>query len=156
MTTGERIRKARKAKGLTQTALGSILKVSQATVGQYETNPNPPKLETLSRIAEALEVDPVDLIGEPEGDLSPFFAEFPDFKRWLYAVGYNISIKDGSENITLLDADTFQSYDVTADELIEVFHKVVATTQFEINYLIKKKSAAKMEVDHGLDKEKDS
>lgn len=56
MTVGERIRALRKAAGLTQTALGEKLGVKQATVGQYENNPNPPKIETLQRIADALEV----------------------------------------------------------------------------------------------------
>lgn len=57
MTIGERIRDIRKEKGLTQQTLGQLLGVTQATVGQYETNPNPPKIETLQRIAAALGVD---------------------------------------------------------------------------------------------------
>lgn len=64
MTTGEMIRTIRKEKNLTQKDLGLILGVTQATVGQYETNANPPKLETLERIAAALGVPLVALIGD--------------------------------------------------------------------------------------------
>lgn len=64
MTTGEKIRSIRKEKGLTQKALGELLGVTQATVGQYETNANPPKIETLQRIADALGVPVSYLIGE--------------------------------------------------------------------------------------------
>lgn len=63
MTIGERIRDIRKEKGLTQQALGQLLGVTQATVGQYETNPNPPKIETLQRIADALDVPLPELMG---------------------------------------------------------------------------------------------
>lgn len=57
MTIGERIRIIRKEKGLTQQALGRLLGVTQATVGQYETNQNPPKIGTIEKIAAALDVD---------------------------------------------------------------------------------------------------
>lgn len=63
MTTGQRIRSARKERGLTQKALGELLGVTQATVGQYETNPNPPKIETLQKIALQLNVPIAYLIG---------------------------------------------------------------------------------------------
>ena len=63
MTTGELIRSVRKERGLTQKALGELLGVTQATVGQYETNPNPPKIETLQKIAEKLKVPVSYLIG---------------------------------------------------------------------------------------------
>jgi len=54
MTVGERIKQARKEKGLTQKQLGELLGVTQATIQQYETgNPKP---ETLKRIAKALGV----------------------------------------------------------------------------------------------------
>lgn len=66
MTTGERIRSVRKERGLTQKALGELLGVTQATVAQYETNPNPPKIETLRRIADALAVPVLYLIDESQ------------------------------------------------------------------------------------------
>lgn len=57
MTVGERIRKARKAKGLTQEELAKSLGVSFAMIGQYERGERNPKLDTLQRIADALDVN---------------------------------------------------------------------------------------------------
>lgn len=54
MTSGERIKAARKKVGLTQEDLGKRLGVSGSFIAQYETNNRNPKLETLRRIAIAL------------------------------------------------------------------------------------------------------
>lgn len=56
MTVGDRIRKARKAKGYTQEELAKLLGVSFAMIGQYERGERNPKIETLQRIADALGV----------------------------------------------------------------------------------------------------
>ena len=63
MTIQERIRKARKEKGLTQKQLADLLAVTQSSVGQYETNEEPPKLATLLKISKALDVAFPYLIG---------------------------------------------------------------------------------------------
>lgn len=57
MNLGERIKKARKEKKLSQAQLGSELGVSGSMIGQYENNLRNPKLETVQRIAAALDVD---------------------------------------------------------------------------------------------------
>lgn len=57
MNYGENIKKIRKEKGLTQKQLGKKLGISQAAIGQFESNKTNPKMETLRRIANALEVD---------------------------------------------------------------------------------------------------
>lgn len=62
MTTGERIRAIRKKKGLSQKDLGEMLGVSGTMVGQYETGQRKPRLDTLQRIAVALNVDWMDLV----------------------------------------------------------------------------------------------
>ena len=56
MTTGERIQKARKAAGLSQKELGEKLGVSASMIGQYENDLRIPKIETLEKIATALNV----------------------------------------------------------------------------------------------------
>ena len=50
MTTGQRIRAVRKEKGLTQQQLAKRLDISASAIGQFETNPNSPKIETLEKI----------------------------------------------------------------------------------------------------------
>lgn len=53
---GKRIKEIRKQKGLTQKELGIRLGVSQAVIAQYESGKRNPKIETLRRIAEVLNV----------------------------------------------------------------------------------------------------
>lgn len=61
MKIGEKIKKARIEKKFTQRELGEKLGVSQAMIGQYENEKRKPKLETLKKIATALDV-PVALL----------------------------------------------------------------------------------------------
>lgn len=56
MSVGENIKRIRKERHLSQRELGEKLGISQQMVGQYENNPTPPKLETLQKIATALDV----------------------------------------------------------------------------------------------------
>ena len=62
MNIGENIKNIRKEKGLTQAELGEKLSVSQQMIGQYENGKNSPQMDTLKKIATALEVNIVDLI----------------------------------------------------------------------------------------------
>ena len=61
MTTGGLIKTQRKKRGLTQKELGARLGVSYQTVAQWENNLRNPKIETLRKIANALECDLSDL-----------------------------------------------------------------------------------------------
>lgn len=72
MTTGERIKKIRQEKGLSQKELGKILHVSQQMIGQYESSDNTLKPTTLQKIASALQISINDLL---ENDLedSPIY-----------------------------------------------------------------------------------
>ena len=76
MTVGERIRKVRLEKGLSQKELGEKLGVSQQMIGQYE-NPNSNlKAETLSKIANALNISTVALlIGTPSEIKAEYFKQ---------------------------------------------------------------------------------
>lgn len=72
MTKGENIRKVRLERGLTQKALGELCGISEAQIGQYENNYRNPKLQTLKKIATALQVTISDLLDD--GD----WAEYTD------------------------------------------------------------------------------
>lgn len=61
MSTGKRIKDARRKADLTQKELGAKLGVAYQTVAQWENDLRKPKIETLTRIAEALGVDPYSL-----------------------------------------------------------------------------------------------
>ncbi|MCD7950569.1 MAG: helix-turn-helix domain-containing protein [Erysipelotrichaceae bacterium] len=57
LTTGERIRKYRKEKGLTIKQLGELCGISEANMGNYERGVRNPKKETLEKIANALSIN---------------------------------------------------------------------------------------------------
>ena len=64
MTIGERIKKARKENGLTQKELAEKTGLSIGTVQGYEQRKYNPKRASLEKIASALEVTAVELLGE--------------------------------------------------------------------------------------------
>ena len=63
ITIGENIKRIRKEKGLTQKQLAEMLGVTQQMIGTYENNKRTPKLDTALKIAKALDVDVLDLLG---------------------------------------------------------------------------------------------
>ena len=62
MTTGQRIKAARKKAGMTQAALAEKLGISYVNISQLEKDQRNPKLETLQRIAKALGVSISNLL----------------------------------------------------------------------------------------------
>ena len=64
MTTGDRIREARKKKGLSQEELGALIGVQKAAIHKYENNiVINLKRDMIEKLAEALDVSPVYLLG---------------------------------------------------------------------------------------------
>jgi transcriptional regulator with XRE-family HTH domain len=55
-TLGERVRAARKAKGLTQQRLGNALGVTQGQIANIENDLNPPSTRLLKRLCLELDV----------------------------------------------------------------------------------------------------
>lgn len=64
MTTGKKIREARKAAGLTQKELAAKLGIVPNSISQYENGTRNAKPATLRRIAEAIGCSLQDLIGD--------------------------------------------------------------------------------------------
>lgn len=92
MTVGENIRKIRKEKGLTQKQLGERLNMTQSAIGQFEKAKTSPKLETVEKIAHALDVHAAELMG-----LSAYISELRKetskqtaFFDFLDSIGYRI------------------------------------------------------------------
>lgn len=69
MNFGESIKKIRKEKGLTQKQLGEKLGISQAAIGQFESNKANPQMETIRKIADALEVELWEIVELDQMDL---------------------------------------------------------------------------------------
>lgn len=62
MTIGENIRRIRKEKGLTQKELGNLCNLADSAIRRYELGGANPKLETIEKIAKALDVKIADLV----------------------------------------------------------------------------------------------
>lgn len=56
MTVGENIKRIRKEKGLTQKKLGEKCGIAESNIRKYENNKQNPKIETIQKIAKALQV----------------------------------------------------------------------------------------------------
>ena len=69
MTTGERIRAARKKKGWTQSSLADRLGVTHVSIVQWENGTRNPKQDTLVRIADALDIDFTELMDENDREI---------------------------------------------------------------------------------------
>lgn len=59
---GEMIRKYRIQKGMTQKKLGELCGIADSNIRKYETGKQTPKINTLQRIADALEVSIYNLM----------------------------------------------------------------------------------------------
>ena len=91
MTTGQRIKAARKAAGITQAELADRLGISYVGVSQWENDLRNPKIETLQRIATALEIPVWQLIPatdqEPDRDFERVCDALDDADLALEATG---------------------------------------------------------------------
>ena len=87
MNTPENIRKIRKEKGLTQRELGELCGMADSAIRRYESGRANPKIETLQKIANALNV--------PIYELAEFDAPMPD-------IGLQANIITEIENHKLL------------------------------------------------------
>lgn len=81
MSIGQNIKKARKSKGMTQKDLGILLGVSQAAIGQFESENSTPKIETIQKISEALHISMRDLLSD-----EPLYSE--KIKNFDTTVGF--------------------------------------------------------------------
>lgn len=71
MDFGKKVKEIRKSKGLSQRELGEKMGITQQTIAQYERAIEQPKLTTVRKLAEALEVP----IGELVTDWASFSHE---------------------------------------------------------------------------------
>ncbi len=63
MLIGERIKKARLEKGLSQEELGKIIDVSKVSICGYEKGTRTPTLENLMQLLEVLNMTPDNILG---------------------------------------------------------------------------------------------
>ena len=99
MTTGQRIKAARKQAGMTQKALGEELGISYQTVAQWENDLRHPKQETLIKIAKALGVHLRDLsdnswleeFDQKHPTAGDAYAQYKAINKYLEEMGFTVS-----------------------------------------------------------------
>lgn len=138
MTTGEKIRYLRKQKNLTQKEVAARCGMADSAIRKYESGKITPKLDTIQRIADALEVSPNALLdfntpSETQRDPSTYHAaEFNDFSLFIESMGYYIRVDGDHYRIHKDD----QSFPITTEELIKLIRESKATAFDLINNFI--------------------
>ena len=101
---GERIKDFRKQRGLTQKKLGELCepKIAEPTIRKYELGILNPKVETIGKIATALNVSVADIM-----DWSQFDEKYPN-------LGEEVKLIEAVEN----------KYGSGAGELLDLFEKL--------------------------------
>lgn len=81
--TGDKIKRLRIERGLTQKELGNLCGILEPNIRKYETHKQNPKKETLNKIAVALNVNIIDLLSDSELELMEFDKKM---NAWFSAV----------------------------------------------------------------------
>lgn len=104
-TTGELIKKYRLLKKLTQKQLGDLCNMKDSAIRRYEANRAKPKIDTLKKIAEALDVEWVCLLDRNNFNIEPG-------KGWVFDFESGDIIPYDTERIDLTDrAKLIDTYD---------------------------------------------
>jgi len=133
VTIGENIRYYRKAKNFTQKKLGSLCGMNEVQIRQYELGKANPKLDTIKRIADALSINYLFLVGDDEIENAVKQNTFiPSDKEFILAwdnllttnnIHFMSFEKNGVQGMLLTFVDTNESYFLTkeqADQLPEL------------------------------------
>lgn len=136
MSIGENIRRIRKDKKLTQKELGEKLEgISQQQIGQWENGNKIPKLETIRKIADALDVHLSDLIDDwnnlPKDEILSDLGENTAHELSMKMVEKLQSIE--GEN-GMLDEDLFEK---EFDSIMEITLKAGSANEALLNAKIK-------------------
>ncbi len=111
MDVGERIKKYRKEKGLSQEALAYSVFVSRTLITKYENGSAFPTEDNLKKIAEVLDVDPNELLSEKERDLIISNSYERDNKFWNIVSIVVISISFLLILLSVVPFYEYSSYD---------------------------------------------
>ena len=78
---GDRIKKLRKKKGLSQAELGKRIDLSYAQIGRYETKGMQPSADVIKKLADVLEVSPDYLLNGSSEEKASFHLHDVDLIR---------------------------------------------------------------------------
>lgn len=109
---GARIKAARRKVGLTQTELAGKLGISFQSIAQWENDLRNPKLETLQKIASALEIDVTELLETKPQKVHTIF----DKMDWFRDLGYQIGF-DADSKLYYISRNDAKYYSITREEV---------------------------------------
>ncbi len=95
---GNRLREARLAAGLSQSELEELSGIPKARLSRYENGHVEPSIQTLARLARALNVSEASLLGDQRAVLEDFFAVLTDR-------GVTIETKEQGQRLAAAVAD---------------------------------------------------
>ncbi len=95
---GNRLREARVAAGLSQSELEELSGIPKARLSRYENGHVEPSIQTLARLAKALNVSEASLLGDERAAMEEFF-------QVLSTRGVSISSKDQAQRLGQAFAD---------------------------------------------------
>ena len=141
MTVGERLKEARKKKGYTQKALAEKLGLSQQNIAEWERGKRNPKMTTLQKISEALEIPVSDLYKDtwgykpntPGHDYSYLIGAWEVEKR--LPPGYRLQYNDEDAMLWLVYPDGSYSRDISFTEIEEIVNKATDYLMYELEKL---------------------
>lgn len=81
-----RLKNIRKSKGLSQAALAEVMGCEINTISRYETGINAPSVEHLLRLADALDVSPMDILPPKNPTVQRLFKLRVEISEKLYEI----------------------------------------------------------------------
>lgn len=134
---GNLIREARLKSGLKQKELAEKVGVSESRISQYEGGTQNPRIETIEKIAAALDVSPGNLLGFEYWDmkypnLAAEVSQYEKFTDYLESLGYSITVQQedderasfdiaGNSIRATLSENEFQRLQDSSSDLIQAF-----------------------------------
>lgn len=115
MTTGQRIKAARQSAGLTQKELGAKMGIAYQTLAQWENDLRKPKMDTLQRLACALNVPAAELMGNDGRIITERMLDEELDRAFFYKLdehlaGLTLREKDPLYRLTLAQAEEWAKY----------------------------------------------
>ena len=136
MTVGEKIKRIRIFREMTQKELGLAVGLTENRIAQYETNYRTPKKELLNQIAEALHVNSLNFYVEVSGSAEDIMQTF----FWMDELNPNtVNLFQMTENPELSTEVEYKNSDVwAASAPVGIFLNYNLVNQFLAEWLTRK------------------
>lgn len=135
MTLGENIKAFRKKRGLSQRELGERIGMTQQQIAQYENSTRTPKVETIQRLAQALDttvekIAPTKYVAEMD-----FFSPTVEWVQKHLPEGYIVRVDAEDAYMWLEYPDKNVSKDVTITDLQQIISDATDYLKFKLEKL---------------------